>query len=232
MADLKQKIKLIQALKKLGEQNPEYLLIPQLMKEIESTRESIPSPFDDRPLVQEINDLKYSLSSVGDQIRDSIREIAENVNLTLAEKDAKAEEIIKKLTDEIKKVEKEFIFKLSQVGGGSMNRQIRVNGVDYLTKYTDINLIGSITAVSNNTTKRVDITFAGSSGGGYQQPTSGSVNGSNATFVWATAPSVIVVDGVPRQKVQSDGTINWTVSGSGPYTTILSIAPNFDIFGI
>ncbi len=53
-------------------------------------------------------------------------------------------------------------------GGGSMNRQIRVAGVDVLKSYTDINLIGSgvtITAANNNITKRTDITFTGSAGG-------------------------------------------------------------------
>ncbi len=66
-----------------------------------------------------------------------------------------------------------------------------------------------------------------SSSSGYQQPTSGIVNGINQIFVWATAPSVIVVDqGRPMQKVSSDGTVNWT----GTTTTTLTIAPNFDVF--
>lgn len=62
---------------------------------------------------------------------------------------------------------------------------------------------------------------------GYQKPTSGAVNGSNTTYTWATAPNVIVVDqGRPMQKVSSDGTVNWT----GTTTSVLSVAPNFDIF--
>lgn len=66
-----------------------------------------------------------------------------------------------------------------------------------------------------------------SSSSGYQQPTSGAVNGINQVFVWTTAPTVIVVDqGRPMQKVSSDGTINWT----GTTTTTLAVAPNFDIF--
>lgn len=65
------------------------------------------------------------------------------------------------------------------------------------------------------------------SSSGFQQPTSGAVNGSNATFVWASAPNVIVVDqGRTMQQVSSDGTVNWT----GTTTTVLTIAPNFDIF--
>lgn len=57
----------------------------------------------------------------------------------------------------------------------------------------------------------------------------GTVNGVNATFTFAAAPSVIVVDqGRSMQKVSSDGTINWT----GTTSVVLTIAPNFDIFGL
>lgn len=48
--------------------------------------------------------------------------------------------------------------------GGSMNRQMLVEGVDVLKRYTDVNFIGTptaVTAVNNNTKKRVDITFTG-----------------------------------------------------------------------
>ncbi len=66
----------------------------------------------------------------------------------------------------------------------------------------------------------------GSSGGsGYQAPLSGGLTGTNT---WTTAPNVLVIDGVPRQKVQTDGTIMWT----GSTTTVLTNAPlpTFDIF--
>lgn len=68
-----------------------------------------------------------------------------------------------------------------------------------------------------------------SSSSGFQQPTSGAVNGINQVFTWATAPSVIVVDqGRPMQRVSSDGTVNWT----GSTTTTLAVAPNYDIFAV
>lgn len=62
---------------------------------------------------------------------------------------------------------------------------------------------------------------------GYQSPT-GTVNGTNQSFTFTTAPNAISVDGVTIQKVSSDGTINW----NGTTSIILSVAPNFDIFGI
>lgn len=68
-------------------------------------------------------------------------------------------------------------------------------------------------------------------GGGYQVPLSGVVDGVNKTFVWSTAPSAICVDqGRVMQKTNSspDLTANW----SGTTTTILAIAPTFDIYSI
>ena len=103
----------------------------------------------------------------------------------------------------------------------------------------DVNSRGSLTAVSNADGKTIVRLWADpithrllteSSGGstGYQQPT-GTVNGNNQTFVWTTAPNAIVVDqGRTMQQTSSDGTVNWT----GTTTTILTIAPTFDIFGV
>lgn len=63
-------------------------------------------------------------------------------------------------------------------------------------------------------------------GTGYQVPLTGGLTGINT---WASAPDVLIIDGVPRQKVQTDGTIMWTLSG---LTTTLVNAPlpTFDIF--
>jgi hypothetical protein len=57
----------------------------------------------------------------------------------------------------------------------------------------------------------------------------GTVNGSNTVFTFAYAPQIIVVDGGKfMQQTSSDGTVNWT----GTTTITLTVAPNFDIFGI
>ncbi len=62
---------------------------------------------------------------------------------------------------------------------------------------------------------------------GYQTAT-GTVNGVNAIFVFTAAPNVVSIDQVPKQRVSSDGTVNWT----GTTTITLAVAPNFDIYGI
>lgn len=56
----------------------------------------------------------------------------------------------------------------------------------------------------------------------------GTVNGTNTTFVFTSAPSVIALDnGSIMNKVSSDSTVNWT----GTTTVVLTQAPNFNIFG-
>jgi len=63
----------------------------------------------------------------------------------------------------------------------------------------------------------------------FQIPASGVVNGINQTFVWLRAPSVIVIDGVPLQQENQDGTVNWT----GSTTTIFqNVAPLSSIFAL
>lgn len=69
----------------------------------------------------------------------------------------------------------------------------------------------------------------GGGSSGFQQPTSGLINGSNQTYTWTSTPNAIVVDeGRTIQKVSADGTVNWT----GSTTTVMSVAPNFDIFAV
>lgn len=56
----------------------------------------------------------------------------------------------------------------------------------------------------------------------------GIVNGINTSFVFSSAPSVIVLDnGNTMNKVSSDGTVNWT----GTTTVVLNQAPSFNIYG-
>lgn len=92
-------------------------------------------------------------------------------------------------------------------------------GLGFVT--TDATLTGRGTPAS-------PLSVATSTTAGYQAPT-GIVNGVNQTFIFTVAPNVISVDGgSPIRKTQSDGTVNWT----GTTTIVLTIAPNFDIFGI
>lgn len=89
-----------------------------------------------------------------------------------------------------------------------------------------LNFTGATVTHSADGITTVAIT-GGSSG--FQAPSSGAINGINATFVWATAPNVIVVDqGRAMQKTSSDGTVNWT----GTTTTVLTVAPTSDVYAV
>lgn len=75
-------------------------------------------------------------------------------------------------------------------------------------------------------THRLLVDDSGASGSTIQLPVTGAVNGSNQTFTWTSAPVVIVRDGVSLRQVSADGSVNWT----GTTTTVLTIAPNNDVF--
>lgn len=58
--------------------------------------------------------------------------------------------------------------RISTIGGGSMNRQMLVEGVDVLTKYTDVNLYGTTSSIItsvDNINKRINIGFPAGTGG-------------------------------------------------------------------
>lgn len=99
-----------------------------------------------------------------------------------------------------------------------------------LYSLADVNVAGITAGQSILWNGQQWIPFTPASGtGGYQQPTSGVVNGINTVFVFATAPNILSVDGGRNiQKVSSDGTQNWT----GTTNITLSVAPNFDVFAV
>lgn len=120
-------------------------------------------------------------------------------------------------------------------GGGSAFGRLKVEGeLDAVATNTTDSLTfvagSNMTITTDSGSKTVTFASSGTGGGGsgYQAASSGTVDGSNTVFTWSSAPSVIVVDSVPKRKTQSDGTVNWT----GTTTTTLSVAPNFDIFGL
>ncbi len=98
----------------------------------------------------------------------------------LEEKDRLDDEAIKKQVKELEDSVRRLRGEIQSKGGGSMNRQILVGGVDPLTRYTDINLkAGSnviLTYSNNDTTKRVDLTIAATGGGGSVGGTIRSIN--------------------------------------------------------
>lgn len=128
----------------------------------------------DKALSSEINSLRIqiaSLDTVGKgelaKVEKDLKTLAEDIKKAIEETDREKE--IKDLEDALNKLRIEFLNKLAEKGGGAMNRQMFIGGVDALTKYTDMNLkAGSnvtITYANNNTTKKVDVTISATGGG-------------------------------------------------------------------
>lgn len=111
--------------------------------------------------------------------------------------------------------------------GGNRQTKLQLNGVQVATGADTLNFVGgTLTPVGDGST--VSYTPPAGSSFSVLVPT-GTVNGSNQTFVFSSAPSVIVLDnGNMMNKVSSDGTMNWTVVGT---TVTLNQSPNFNIFG-
>lgn len=106
------------------------------------------------------------LTDLEDRLSEMTLELSSRIT-TLEEEEPQE---IKDWTDTIEKVRKELLSRISQIGGGSMNRHINFNGTDFLTKYTDINYKAgtnvTFTVANNNATKMVDVTISATGGGG------------------------------------------------------------------
>ncbi len=114
---------------------------------------------------------------------------------------------------------------ITTTGGG---HTIQDEGVT-LPARTFLNFVGAgVVATDDSVNDATKVTISTSAGAGYQQPTSGAIDGSNLIFAFATAPNAIVVDGVSMQKTAGDSTSNWT----GTTTITLAVAPTFDIYGV
>ena len=100
------------------------------------------------------------------------------------------------------------------------------NSVPSLLAVSSVDGVSLVELWANPSTHRLLVELIGGSGSGLQFPLTGSVNGSNQTFTWATARNVLVVDGAPLQATEQGGTVNWT----GTTTTVLTVPPNNSIF--
>lgn len=70
-----------------------------------------------------------------------------------------------------------------------------------------------------------------SSGGVTTLTATGTVNGVNTTFTFASLPTYIVSDHAWYAQTNKSGTTNWTWNG-GSLTATMTIPPTEDIFGI
>lgn len=164
-APLQQVIKQVQKEFKQGQAN--------LMSEFETKLRELPQTPD---LTNNLNALRIEFENriknlpqpkdFGPDLENIRQQLQEIVTNNIEEGKLEKEEVEKLLA----KLRREIMDRINNLGGGSINRQIFIGGADALTKYSDINLkAGSnvtITYTNNNTTKKVDITFAATGGSG------------------------------------------------------------------
>lgn len=101
-----------------------------------------------------------------EDLSSSAKESKDLIDSVKTEKD----EDIKKVNKKVDDARVELIERITNKGGGNMNRQVLFNSTNYLKKYTDYNLIAgnnvTFTISENNTAKRVNLTIASSGSGG------------------------------------------------------------------
>lgn len=148
------------------------------------------------------NLLARKVPDFGKQIKDTetrlmaIIDAAGNLDVLEDEKENTAIQAqFANFDNEFKRLKLEF----QKRGGGSMNRQILVEGTDVLTRYTDINIYGvssSVIAVVDNTNKRVNIGIQG--GGGSASTlalqTNDTPNGSQSLLNLKQGTNITVAD--------------------------------------
>lgn len=183
--------------------------------------------FDSTPLESKFGFVIKSLESKIDEWKQlnafDVRDLVES--LTGDDRISKnAIKGIDAIEEQIKSIE------LRPVGGRgtSVGIQLYVDGVRK-GRVSTVNLVAGsgITLAHTTSGQRNDILItAGGSSAFTKLTATGTVDGSNTSFTFTTAPQIIVVDGRAQQKTQSDGTVNWT----GTTSVTLTIAPQFDIY--
>lgn len=165
-----------------------------LRDELQTKIDSLPKPPDLSSNVARLQiDFENKLKTLGIETANNVQSIKQQFT-TFIEAHDKQDALEKENLDKrFLAVNTELNKRLSQLGGGSMNRQEKFNGTDRLTRYTDINWKAgnnvTFTIVNNDTFKRVDVTISATGGSG-----SGIVRSINSVSVPTTAGSASTTD--------------------------------------
>ena len=177
------KKKLRSLLAKLSPKDEAKLLAENLSEDIKAVEKKIPVQKDYSQSIKDIQDNldylrkkldnlpdKFSLEEIKKKYLENINSLEKKLYLELEKitsdiKDRYKNKELRKLIEDSEKALKnlriELLSRINEKGGGNMNRQIKVDGADVLTKYTDIDLIAGtnivLTSTENITNKNVEI---------------------------------------------------------------------------
>lgn len=171
---------------------------------------------------KELKDFSSKTSDILDKAREDFKsDIRSMTSESSAASKRSVQDIksrLEELSKDIEKSRQEFNLRIAGLGGGSMNRQILVGGVNPLTRYTDYNIIAgagiTITTANDDANRRVNLTITSNGGGGgisYETPV-GTVDDSNVTFTVSHTPLYIVVNGA--QYLAGTGTFTSYLAGT------------------
>lgn len=121
-----------------------------------------------RSSLDEIKNRELGLKSTISLVEDHIDEVDSSLHKEFNSFSSEIKKILKEFQDSSSLTKKDIDeIRLQSLGnrGGSMPLQVSVSGTVANVRYADINILGA-TAVSNNTTKKTDITTTGGTGGG------------------------------------------------------------------
>lgn len=117
----------------------------------------------------DVAEIRKSMPDMSD-LEDRVSELTMTLDSRVTALEDEEPQEVKDWTETINKLRGEVMNRINNIGGGAMNRKVTFGGVDYLTRYTDINYkAGSnvtFTVANNNATKMVDVTIAATGGGG------------------------------------------------------------------
>lgn len=164
IADIRDEMK--ELVKKIPNYSPE---LNELKNELDSFRKQLSELNNSTELEELTRDYLVRLNEIQEKFKSFSLTVSDDISdLEKIDRDIKEE--LTDLQSVIKKLRIELVGKMSNLGGGSMNRKETFGGTDYLTKYTDINWKAgnnvTLTVVNNNQTKMVDVTVTASGGGG------------------------------------------------------------------
>lgn len=182
-------------------------LVKKVYSEIRKVEKSIPT-LNFEPIYGKIKEVESKIVPFelkAEDVRDSLEILRDNERL-----DKSAIKGIEAIEEKIKSIE----LRPSGVGGGSRGIQLYVDGVKE-GQVNMVNLIAgtNVTLTYARASGRNDVTIDASGGGSMTVlAATGTINDSNMSFDFASAPTLILINGIAYRS--TGGAITWSYAGT------------------